>query len=132
MLGCQNEHFSDSREVRGNHTLETCNTKLPLVGGQTFWGWKIDSGAIITQMCKAINLLLLHRLVTIGNMHEILDGFAAMGFPNCSRAIHSTHIPILAPAHVTTEYINRKGYFSMVMQGQVDQQDASLILGEGA
>ncbi|CAM5153580.1 unnamed protein product [Natator depressus] len=37
-----------------------------------------------------------------------------MGFPNCGGAIDGTHIPILGPDHQGCQYINRKGYFSMV------------------
>lgn len=35
-------------------------------------------------------------------------------------AIDGTHIPIVAAAHLGTEYTNRKGYFSMVLQALVD------------
>uniref|UniRef100_A0A8C3TGR7 DDE Tnp4 domain-containing protein n=1 Tax=Chelydra serpentina TaxID=8475 RepID=A0A8C3TGR7_CHESE len=67
----------------------------------------------------AITELLVPRVVTLGNVQVIVDGFAAMGFPNCGGAIDGTHIPILAPDH---QYINRKGYFSMVLQALVDHK----------
>ncbi|KAG6940531.1 hypothetical protein G0U57_015934, partial [Chelydra serpentina] len=57
-----------------------------------------------------------------GNVQVILDGFAAMGFPNCGGAIDGTHIPILGPGHQGSQYINRKGYFSMVLQALVDHK----------
>uniref|UniRef100_A0A8C8RP66 DDE Tnp4 domain-containing protein n=1 Tax=Pelusios castaneus TaxID=367368 RepID=A0A8C8RP66_9SAUR len=79
-------------------------------------------GVALTQVCTAINRVLLRRTVTLGNVSEIVDGFAAMGFPNCGGAIDGTHIPILAPDHLATEYINRKGYFSMVLQALVDHR----------
>ncbi|XP_067418682.1 uncharacterized protein [Emydura macquarii macquarii] len=78
--------------------------------------------AVLSQMCRAINHILLQRTVTLGNVCEIVDGFEAMGFPNCGGAIDGTHIPIWAPEHLVTEYINRKGYFSMVLQVLVDHQ----------
>ncbi|KAM9143899.1 uncharacterized protein ACDP82_007612 [Pangshura tecta] len=83
---------------------------------------KSTVGAVVMQVCRAINRLLLRRTVTLGNVQEIIDGFEAMGFPNCGGAIDGTHIPILAPDHLAREYINRKGYFSMVLQALVDHR----------
>uniref|UniRef100_A0A674K306 DDE Tnp4 domain-containing protein n=1 Tax=Terrapene triunguis TaxID=2587831 RepID=A0A674K306_9SAUR len=74
------------------------------------------------QVAKAITEVLLRKVATLGNVQVIVDGFAAMGFPNCGGAIDGTHIPILAPEHQGTQYINRKGYFSMVLQALVDHK----------
>lgn len=49
-----------------------------------------------------------------------MDGFVTMEFLSCSAVIEGIHIPILAPDHLAKEYINRKGYFSMVLQVLVD------------
>ncbi|XP_065419443.1 uncharacterized protein LOC112058986 [Chrysemys picta bellii] len=83
---------------------------------------KSTVGAAVMQVAKAIIELLLRKVVTLGNVQAIVDGFAAMGFPNCGGAIDGTHIPILAPEHQGTQYINRKGYFSMVLQALVDHR----------
>uniref|UniRef100_A0A8C3HLG3 Nuclease HARBI1 n=1 Tax=Chrysemys picta bellii TaxID=8478 RepID=A0A8C3HLG3_CHRPI len=80
---------------------------------------KSTVGAAVIQVANAITELLLSRVVTLGNVQVIVDGFAAMGFPNCGGAIDGTHIPILAPQHQATEYINRKGYCSMLLQALV-------------
>ena len=40
--------------------------------------------------------------------------------PMCAAAIDGTHIPILAPEESHTDYINRKGYHSIIMQAVVD------------
>ncbi|CAM5081928.1 unnamed protein product [Natator depressus] len=53
----------------------------------------------VMQVANAIIELLLSKVVTLGNVQVILDGFAAMGFPNCGGAIDGTHIPILALDH---------------------------------
>lgn len=58
--------------------------------------------------------------MTLGNAQDLVDGYAAVVFLNCSGAIDCTHIPILPPAHLSTEYINKKGSFSMVMQSFMD------------
>ncbi|KAM7151325.1 uncharacterized protein RBU57_012021 [Macrochelys suwanniensis] len=83
---------------------------------------KSTIGIVLMQVCKAINLILLRRTVTPGNVQDIVAGFEQMGFPNCGGAIDGKHIPILAPHHLASEYINRKGYFSMVLQALVDHR----------
>ncbi|CAM4649237.1 unnamed protein product [Lepidochelys kempii] len=45
-----------------------------------------------------------------------------MGFPNCGGVIDGTHIPILGPDHLGSQYVNCKGYFSMVLQALVDHK----------
>uniref|UniRef100_A0A674I6D5 Putative nuclease HARBI1 n=1 Tax=Terrapene triunguis TaxID=2587831 RepID=A0A674I6D5_9SAUR len=90
--------------------------------GNQFGVGKSTVGAAVMQVAKAITEVLLHKLVTLGDVQVIVDGFAAMGFPNCGGAIDGTHIPILAPEHQGTQYVNRKGYFSMVLQALVDHK----------
>ncbi|XP_053875282.1 uncharacterized protein LOC128832186 [Malaclemys terrapin pileata] len=91
---------------------------------------KSTVGAVLFQVCKA-NRILMWRTVILGNVHEIVDGFAEMGYPNCHGAIDGTHIPILAPDHLASEYINRKGYFSMVLQALVDHQGCFMDINVG-
>uniref|UniRef100_A0A8C3J0A7 DDE Tnp4 domain-containing protein n=1 Tax=Chrysemys picta bellii TaxID=8478 RepID=A0A8C3J0A7_CHRPI len=83
---------------------------------------KSTVGLVLMEVCGVINHILLRKTVTLGKMHDIVDGFAQMGFPNCGGAIVGTHIPILAPDHLATDYINWKGYFSMVLQVLVDHR----------
>ncbi|CAM4633656.1 unnamed protein product, partial [Lepidochelys olivacea] len=90
--------------------------------GNQFGVGKSTVGAAVMQVAHAIKDLLISRVVTLGNVQVIMDGFAAMGFPNCGGAIDGTHIPILAPEHQAAEYINRKGYFSIVLQALVDHK----------
>uniref|UniRef100_A0A8C3HP06 Putative nuclease HARBI1 n=1 Tax=Chrysemys picta bellii TaxID=8478 RepID=A0A8C3HP06_CHRPI len=92
---------------------------------------KSTVGIVLMQVCKAINRILLRRTVTLGNVQEIVDGFAQMGFPNCGGAIDGTHIPILAPPHLGSKYVNRKGYFSMVLQALVDHRGRFIDINTG-
>ncbi|CAM5102211.1 unnamed protein product [Natator depressus] len=76
----------------------------------------------VLQVTNAIIDQLLSRVVTLGNVQTAVDGFNPLGFPNCGGAIDRTHIPILGLDHLGSQYINRKGYFSMVLQALVDHK----------
>nr|XP_014430686.1 uncharacterized protein LOC106732240 [Pelodiscus sinensis] len=65
---------------------------------------------------RAINSILLHRVIHLGDLDPIAAGFATLGFSSCVGVIDGTHISICA------QYINRKGYFSMVLQALVDHR----------
>ncbi|XP_065448109.1 uncharacterized protein LOC135982985 [Chrysemys picta bellii] len=90
--------------------------------GNQFGVGKSTVGAAVIQVTNAIKDLLISTVVTLGNVQVIVDGFAAMGFPNCGGAMDGTHLPILSPEHQATEYINCKGYFSMLLQALVDHK----------
>ncbi|CAM5149071.1 unnamed protein product [Natator depressus] len=90
--------------------------------GNQFGVGKSTVRVAVMQVANAIIELLLSKVVTLGNVQVILDGFAAMGFPNCGGAIDRTLIPILEPDHQGSQYINRKGYFSRVLQALVDHK----------
>ena len=52
---------------------------------------------------------------------EVLQGYEERcGFPMCAGAIDGTHVPIIAPAESHIEYVNRKGFHSIVMQAVTD------------
>nr|XP_025043042.1 protein ALP1-like [Pelodiscus sinensis]XP_025043043.1 protein ALP1-like [Pelodiscus sinensis]XP_025043044.1 protein ALP1-like [Pelodiscus sinensis] len=42
------------------------------------------------------------------------------GLPNCGGALDGTHIPIRAPQYRTAQYIDQKGYFSVVLLALVN------------
>jgi hypothetical protein len=50
-------------------------------------------------------------------VHMVCD---AMGFPNCGGAIGGCHIPIIAPENSYGDYLNRKGWYSLILQGVCD------------
>ncbi|XP_050824389.1 uncharacterized protein LOC127058397 [Gopherus flavomarginatus] len=90
--------------------------------GHQFGVGKSTVGAAGIEVANAIKELLISRVVTLGHVQVIVDGFAATGFPKCGGEIDGTHIPILAPEHQGSEYINQKGYFRMVQQALVDHK----------
>ena len=71
--------------------------------------------AIIKRLAKCIEFPKGKQL------REVIKGYEnTWGFPLCAGAIDGTHIPILAPSESHAEYVNRKGYHSILMQAVVD------------
>ena len=71
--------------------------------------------AITKRLAKVINFPKGNQLL------EVIEGNEkTWGFPMCAGAIDGTHIPILAPWESHVEYVNRKGYHSILMQAVVD------------
>ena len=55
------------------------------------------------------------------NLLNVIQGYSEKwGFTMCGGAIDGTHIPILAPNESHADYVNRKGYHSIIMQAVVD------------
>ena len=79
---------------------------------------------IVHETCSAIVTRLMDtyiRFPTGDQLDSVVDGFLTKwGVPNCVGAIDGSHIPIAAPINNHTDYYNRKGHYSMVLQGLVD------------
>ncbi|CAM5107614.1 unnamed protein product [Eretmochelys imbricata] len=124
-LKCKNTKMRAAFTVQKQVTIALWKLATPdsyqSVGNQ-FGVGKSTVGAAVIQVANTITELLLSRAMTLGNVQVIVDGFAAMGFPNCGGAIDGIHIPILALDHLGSQYLNRKGYFSMVLQALVDHK----------
>ena len=51
------------------------------------------------------------------NLLNVIQGYQEeWGFPKCGDAIEGTHVPIFAPNESHADYVNRKGYHSIIMQ----------------
>ena len=79
---------------------------------------------IVNDTAKQIVTHLLPKYVKIPNgdrLKEIVEGFELiLGFPQAAGAIDGTHIPIIRPQYSSADYYNRKGFYSIIMQGLVD------------
>ena len=54
---------------------------------------------------------------------EVIEGFVAMkGFPRVLGAIDGCHIPIKAPNFCPENYVNRKGFHSVILRAICDNQ----------
>ena len=61
-----------------------------------------------------------------------MDGFESFwGFPQAVGAIDGSHIPIIKPAESASDYYNRKGYYSVLIQGLVDHRGIFLDVNIG-
>ena len=81
-------------------------------------------GGIVIETCNAIATCLLPQYVYIPEgekLKEMVEGFETYwGFPQAARAIDGSHIPILHLDESASDYYNRKGYYSIIMQAMVD------------
>ena len=81
-------------------------------------------GKIVIETCHAITIHLLPQYVQIPRgqkLREIVDGFETFwGFPQAAGAIDGSHIPIIRPDESASDYYNRKGYYSIIVQAVVD------------
>ena len=79
---------------------------------------------IVISTCHAIALHLLPEFVKIptsNSLKEVVAGFDKFwGFPQVAGAIDCTHIPIVKPEESASDYYNRKGFYSIIMQAVVD------------
>ena len=81
-------------------------------------------GEIVVETCRAIASHLLSQYVQIPHgdrLKEIVEEFeTCWGFPQAAGAIDGSHIPIIHPDESASDYYNRKGYYSVIMQAMVD------------
>jgi len=80
----------------------------------------------IHKVCNAIVNNLLEQYVNFPEGEElkrVIKGYQeSWGFPNCAGAIDGSHISIIAPVDSHGDYINRKGYYSLILQGVCDHK----------
>nr|XP_025037166.1 protein ALP1-like isoform X2 [Pelodiscus sinensis] len=100
------------------------------VGHQFAIGRSTIRGVRMQVVC-AINDILLQRDICLRDMEATVAGFTALGFPNCGGALDATHIPVHAPEHRVAHFINRKGYFSIVLQALMDHRGRFLDIYVG-
>ena len=81
-------------------------------------------GEIVLDTCSFIvcHLMPLYvRVPSRDGLRAVIDGFEnRWGFPQTVGAIDGSHIPILKPQESASDYYNRKGYYSVIMQAVVD------------
>ena len=110
---CRNEGCCYNMEIGNQHRIPYDCTALWL---RTIYCWEI-----VIDTCEVISTHLFNRCVKIpqgGRLHHIIDDFEnRWGFLQVVGAIDGTHIPI-----IKSDYFNRKGFYSIIMQAVVDSR----------
>ena len=79
---------------------------------------------VVQETCRVIVRTLMNTYIefpTGDNLKKVINQFEhKWGLPQCSGAIDGSHIPIAAPELNHTDYYNRKGWYSMLVQAIVD------------
>ena len=79
---------------------------------------------IVKDTCRAIVKVLLPKYVCfpVGDrLKETVQGFRdRWGIPQCAGSVDGSHIPVRPPSLRHTDYYNRKGWYSMLVQAVVN------------
>jgi len=79
---------------------------------------------IVHETCRAIVKVLMKEYIKFpsdDDLNHVVDEFKTKwGVLQCFGVIDGCHIPICAPREQRTDYYNRKGWYSMIVQGLVD------------
>ena len=86
---------------------------------------KSTVSGIVTRVCSAISQHLGPKYIQLPTSEsKVMEAtgsfFLRHGFPQCIGAIDGTHIPIKKPKDNATDYINRKGRYSLNCQAIAD------------
>ena len=82
---------------------------------------------IVLEVCTCIVEVLFKRLVHLPVTRqdietEVAAFFECTGFPQVVGAIDGCHIAILAPNETPEDYVNRKVFYSIILQLLVDSK----------
>ena len=77
----------------------------------------------------AENILDKYVRFLADDLQHVIDGFDnTWGFPNCAGAVDGTHIPIIAPESAHCDYVNRNGWYSIVLTIPIHHNHTTTIL----
>ena len=102
--------------------LATCSEYRTI--GHLFGVARCTVCVIVHDTCKAIVNVLLKEYIQFprgDKLREVVAGFRTKtGMIQCAGAIDGSHIPVSPPAMCHTDYYNRKGWYSVLVQAVVD------------
>ena len=92
--------------------------------GHLFGVSKSTVCVVVKEVCLVIVKCLLPKYIKMPTGTALRDNVEAFkqthGFPQCIGAVDGTHIPIISLQQCPTDYYNRKGWHSIILQGTVD------------
>ena len=98
--------------------------------GCLFWVARSAVCVIVHSTCEAIVEHLISKFIACpwGNaLEETITGFERKwNTPQCTGAIDGSHIPVCTPGDSRTDYYNRKGWYSMLIQAVVNHNYLAL------
>ena len=79
---------------------------------------------IVQEVCGALVEVLMPKYIKWPEGEKLKDVVELFehkwGYPQCCGAVDGSHIPILAPTDFHTDFFNRKGWHSIILQAVVD------------
>ena len=94
--------------------------------GHLFGVAKDTCSVIVNETCHAMVSALLSRFIKFPQGDILIENVRVfeeqMVFPQAAGAVDCTHLPIIRPHEYHTDYYNRKGFYSLVMQAVVDSK----------
>ena len=93
--------------------------------GNLFGIGKSTVCTIVKQVCEVLaGILLPQYIFSPQNQQEVQDQIDGIrdraGFPQVVAALGSCHVPIIAPLQSPEDYVNRKRFHAVTLQGLVD------------
>lgn len=104
--------------------LATCSEYRTI--GHLFGVARSTVCVIVHDTCAAIVNVLLTEYIqfpTGNELTSVINGFRTKcNVPQCAGAVDGCHIPVRPPANNHTDYYNRKGWYSVLLQAVVDHK----------
>ena len=76
----------------------------------------------IHDVCTAMAENILDKYVKFPADDDLQHVIDPWGFPNCAGAVDGTHIPIIAPESAHGDYVNREGWYSIMLHAVCDHK----------
>ena len=104
--------------------LATCGEYRTI--GHLFGVARCTVCVVVHETCKAIVTALLAMYIKFPQGEQLrrtVEGFRSQwGMIQCAGAVDGCHIPVMPPASNHTDFYNRKGWYSIILQAVVDDK----------
>ena len=116
-------HFADEKRITID-LFSLATTAEYRTIAHLFGVFKSSVCLIVKEVCAAIAGVLSKRCICIPQGADMYNNMLSFerkwAFPNCAGAIDGCPIPIISPTENHTDYLNHKGWHSILLQAVVD------------